>query len=148
MANQGEVSYCGLYCPNCGARCHLPQRASALIEEMLVGEYDQWGHMLEGFTPFWKFLHELADVSIPKRCREETCGNPECGLRQCAMRKGVEACPFCEEYPCEILAAFAQHNPTLIFDGRRMQTIGMAAWITEQALRRENGFCYGDIRCG
>ena len=31
-----------------------------------------------------------------------------------------------------ILAAFAQHNPTLIFDGRRMQTIGMAAWVSEQ----------------
>jgi hypothetical protein len=143
-----EVTYCGLYCPNCGARCHLPQRAAALIEEMKVGEYDEWGHSLEGFTPFWKFLHGLADVSVPKRCREETCGAPNCGMRKCAKEKGIDACPLCDDYPCGMIQEFAKSNPTLIFDGKRMKEIGMQAWIAEQDARRQNGFCYGDIRCG
>jgi len=143
-----EVTYCGLYCPNCGARCHLPQRASALIEEMKAGEYDQWGHTLEGFTPFWKFLHGLADVSVPKRCREETCGSPDCEMRKCAKRKGVDVCPLCDDYPCEMIQEFSKSNPTLIFDGKRMKEIGMQAWIVEQEARRQKGFCYGDICCG
>jgi hypothetical protein len=148
MNPKSEVAYCGLYCPNCGARCHLPQRASALIEELLVGEYDKWGHTLEGFTPFWKFLHELADESIPKRCQEGTCGNPNCGMRDCAQQKGIEACPLCDDYPCEMITQFSRHYPTLLFDGKRMKDIGMEAWIAEQEARRQRGFCYGDIRSG
>jgi hypothetical protein len=114
---------------------------------MLVGEYDKWGHSLEGFTPFWKFLYELADTSVPKRCREETCGIPNCEMRDCAKARGVEACPLCDEYPCEVFLNFSKRYPTLLFDGRRMKEIGIRAWITEQEARRENGFCYGDIRC-
>jgi hypothetical protein len=147
MNAKSEVTYCGLYCPNCGARCHLPQRASALIEEMKVGEYDKWGHTLEGFTVFWKFLNELADKSVLNRCREETCGIPNCEMRNCVKIKGIEACPFCDEYPCEMFLKFAKGYPTLVFDGKRMQEIGMQAWISEQEMRRQNGFCYGDIRC-
>jgi hypothetical protein len=148
MKTKSEVTYCGLYCPNCGARCHLPQRASALIEEMKVGEYDKWGHTLEGFTVFWKFLYELADASVLKRCREETCGIPNCGMRNCAKMKGIEACSFCDEYPCEMFLEFSKRYPTLVFDGKRLQEIGMQAWISEQELRRKNRFCYGDIGCG
>jgi hypothetical protein len=148
VTGKSEVTYCGLYCPNCGARCHLPQRAAALIEEMKVGEYDKWGHALEGFTPFWKFLHGLADVSVPKRCREETCGIPDCGMRECAKTKEIDACPFCHDYPCEMLLGFSRRYPTLVFDGIRMREIGIDAWIAEQEARRQNGFCYSDIRCG
>lgn len=147
MDAKSEVTYCGLYCPNCGARCHLPQRAAALIEEMKVGEYDKWGHSLEGFTPFWKFLHGLADESQPKSCREGTCGIPDCKMRDCAKAKGVAACPLCDEYPCEMVQEFAKGSPTFIFDGQRMKEIGMEAWVAEQEARRQNGFCYGDIRC-
>ena len=143
-----EVTYCGLYCPNCGVRCHLPQRAAALIEEMKIGEWEEWAHTMDGFTPFWKFLGGLADVSVTKRCREETCGAPNCGMRNCAKSKSVATCPMCEEYPCEMIQVLSKSNPTLIFDGRRMKEIGMQAWIVEQEERRGKGFCYQDIRCG
>jgi hypothetical protein len=148
MNASSEVSFCGMYCPNCGVRCHLPQRASALIEEMKVGEYDKWGHSLEGFTPFWKFLHGLADENVLKRCREETCGAQDCAMRNCAQEKDVYACPLCVEYPCEMIDRFSVSNPTLLFDGKRMKEIGIQAWIAEQEARRRAGFCYGDIRCG
>jgi hypothetical protein len=143
-----EVSYCGLYCPNCGVRCHLPQYASTLIEEMKVGEFDEWGHSLEGFTAFWKFLNGLADASVQKRCREETCGVPDCSIRNCAKGRGVDACPLCDDYPCQMIHRFSKSRPTLLFDGERMKEIGMEPWISEQEMRRQNGFCYGDIRCG
>ena len=61
MHGLSEVAYCGFYCPNCGERCRVPRRAAALIEEMIVGEYGEWGHALEGF------LHRLADVVTRNR---------------------------------------------------------------------------------
>lgn len=36
---------------------------------------------------------------------------------------------------------------TLIPDGRRMQRIGVEAWVAEQEERTRTGFCYADIRC-
>jgi len=148
MERLSEVGYCGVYCPNCGARCRLPQRAAALITTMKAGEYDDWGHGLEGFTTFWKFLHGLADVSEPKRCRNEICGAPNCGMRKCAKDKGIEACPLCADYPCEMIQTFSRSEPTLIFDGQRMGEIGLEQWIDEQEARKLNGFCYDDMRCG
>ncbi len=148
MERLNEVTYCGVYCPNCGVRCRLPERASVLLETMKAGDWEDFGHSIEGFTPFWKFLNGLADKSVVKRCREETCGHPSCGIRKCAKNKGVEACPMCGDYPCEKIAKFAKSEPTLIFDGKRMREIGMEKWISEQEARRRTGFSYDDIRCG
>jgi hypothetical protein len=36
----------------------------------------------------------------------------------------------------------------LLFDGERMKVIGIKKWIEEQEARRQNGFCYDDLRCG
>ncbi len=143
MERLSEVTYCGVYCPNCEARCQIPERASALIKSMKAAAYDDWCP-----EEIWKFLDNLTDVSVTKSCREETCGDPNCGMRKCAKDKGVKACPLCADYPCEKIQAFSISEPTLIFDGERMKEIGLEKWIDEQEVRRQNGFCYGNIRCG
>jgi len=148
MKRLSEVGYCGVYCPNCGARCRLPEKASALLATMKAGDWEDWGPGQEGFTEFWKFLNGLADVSDPQRCRTGTCGHPDCGMRKCARERGVEACPLCDDYPCEMIQEFSGSEPTLIFDGQRMAEIGLESWIDEQETRRLNGFCYDDVRCG
>jgi len=143
-----EVSFCGLYCPNCGANCRLPQRAAALYDEMKSGQWDEWAPGIEGFTAFWRFLDGLAHPEAPKRCRDESCGDPGCGIRTCAQERGVTACPLCDDYPCDKVRRFAASNPTLLFDGHRMKEIGIEAWSAEQDQRRAGGFYYGCIRCG
>lgn len=148
MEKISEVSYCGVYCPNCGERCSLPTKASALVEAMKEGEYDDWAHGLEGFTTFWDFLNGIADPPVVKSCRNETCGFPPCGMRKCAKAKGIECCPLCEDYPCEMIKVFSGSEPTLIFDGMRMKEIGVEQWIEEQEIRRSKGFNYGMVRCG
>lgn len=144
----GQVTYCGVYCPNCGARCHIPSKAAALKESMIDGQYDEWGHSLEGFTAFWKFLNGLVETNDSKSCRNESCGFPGCGIRKCAKSKGVKVCPYCEDYPCEMIRQFSGSEPTVIFDGKRMKEIGLEKWIGEQEERRRRGFSYSDIRCG
>jgi hypothetical protein len=148
MGSIGEVSYCGLYCPNCGVCCRLPKQASALLETMKTGDWDDFGHGIEGFTPFWKFLHGLADMSAPKRCRNGTCGAPNCGMRECSKNKSIETCPQCTEYPCEKIQKFSKSEPTLIFDGERLKEVGLEKWVEEQEARRRKDFSYDDIRCG
>ena len=148
MERIGEVTYCGIYCPNCGIRCRLPQQASVLLDTMKAGDWEDFGHGIEGFTPFWKFLNGLADVSTPKSCRNGTCGAPNCGIKACAKEKSVEVCPLCAEYPCEMIKQFAMSEPTLIFDGERMKEIGLEKWIDEQEDRRRKNFSYDDVRCG
>ena len=145
---RNEVTYCGIYCSNCGTRCRLPERAAALMETMKAGEWEDFGQGIEGFTPFWKFLNGLSDTSNPNSCRAGNCGHPECGIRICAREKGVEACPMCVDFPCEMIVNFAQSEPTLLFDGLRMKEIGIEKWIDEQEARRQNDFCYDDLRCG
>jgi hypothetical protein len=115
---------------------------------MRAGDWDDFGHGIEGFTPFWKFLHGLADTSTPKSCRNKSCGAPNCGMMACAKNRQIETCPLCVEYPCEKIKLFSKSEPTLIFDGQRMKEIGLEKWIDEQEERRRKDFSYDDIRCG
>ena len=143
MSRLSEVTYCGVYCPNCEERCQIPQRAAALLKSMKAANYNDWCP-----PTVWKFVADLTDVKVPKRCRDETCGSKTCGMRRCAKDKGVEVCPLCGDYPCEMIQTLASTDPTLLFDGKRMKEVGLEQWIDEQEARRANGFCYGDIRCG
>jgi hypothetical protein len=148
MEHIGEVTYCGIYCPNCGVNCRLPKQASTLLNTMKAGDWGDFGHGIEGFTPFWRFLNGLADVNTPKSCRNGTCGAPNCSIKACAKKKDVEVCPLCAEYPCDKIKLFAKSEPTLLFDGERMKEIGLEKWIDEQEDRRRRGFSYDDVRCG
>lgn len=137
-----EVTYCGVYCPNCGTRCQVPQRAASLVKALTDACYDEWGSK--------DVLGALKDLAVEstKSCRDDTCGAPGCAFKKCAKSKGVVACPLCADFPCEELQLFYKSNPTQLFDGKRMKEIGIDLWIEEQDARRKNGFCYGDIRCG
>lgn len=64
-----------------------------------------------------------------------------------ALAKGVGACPFCDEYPCERILGIAKGYVNLLADGARMREIGLARWIEEQEERKATGFAYADIRC-
>ncbi|MBC7170213.1 DUF3795 domain-containing protein [Candidatus Bipolaricaulota bacterium] len=147
MSDHRFVTYCGLYCGLCSARSRIPAQATALRETIVKEGYDDWGQELPNFREFRAFLDHLCDPdrSCPG-CRAEG-GPPFCGIRKCARKRGVEICPQCPDYPCHRIAALAEGYPTLIPDGRRMQRIGVPAWIAEQEERASTGFCYADIRC-
>ena len=140
MDKKQLVTYCGMYCGLCSWRTRIPQRASALAETL---------RMAEAPTPE-AFRKVLAGFSAPGdyNCRAGACGNTgRCGIRKCAVAKGVFACPQCADYPCKRIAALGRSEATLVHDGHRMKEIGLEAWIAEQERRREAGFCYDDVRC-
>ncbi len=147
MADLTQVTYCGLYCGLCAQRNRIPQRAAALREAMQKEAWDRWGAEIAGFQAFWSFLADLVASESRSSCRNETCGPPFCGIRKCAQGKGVEVCPFCDEYPCKRILGIAKGYVTLLADADRMRAIGMEGWIAEQEERRRTGFAYVDIRC-
>ena len=79
--------------------------------------------------------------------RSGKCGPQFCGIRKCARAKGLDACPFCDEYPCHRIHGLAKGYVNLIADGKRMREIGLDRWIEEQEARKATGFAYVDIRC-
>jgi hypothetical protein len=141
MDNKELVTYCGLYCGLCDWRTRIPQRAAALRESLRMAEN-------EGPEPFRKVLAELAVPPGNRCCRAGTCDNTgRCGIRKCAVAKGVFACPLCSDFPCKRIATLGRSESTLLHDGQRLKEIGLEAWIAEQEHRRQAGFCYADVRC-
>jgi hypothetical protein len=109
--------------------------------------YDFWGHDIPGFIEFWRFLAELGQSEERCSCRGGHCGPPFCGIRKCAVSRGIAACPLCDEYPCHRILGIAAGYPTLLADGERLREIGLDVWIAEQEERAATGFAYADIRC-
>lgn len=145
MADLALVTYCGLYCGLCGKRARVPGRALALRESLENAGIEHWGSGLPGFEEFWRLLEWLSDVrNACPGCRSGG-GFPHCRIRECARSRGVDACPFCEEYPCELLSVPASAYPTLLPDGKRMREKGLDAWLEEQRERAKSGFVYADI---
>ena len=147
MDNSYRVAYCGLYCGLCEQWTRIPEHARALMQSMQKAEYEDWGPGIEGFNEFWTFLKGLIEVPDNKCCRSNNCGAPFCAIRKCTISKGIEACPERDRYPCDRIKTLARSESTLIHDGERMKEIGVEAWIGEQEQRREDGFCYADVRC-
>jgi hypothetical protein len=142
-----QVTYCGLYCGLCSSRNRTPQRAGALRQVMQKDGWEFWGKEQKDFREFWSFLNKLAEMESECSCRSRKCGPPFCSIRNCVQKKGIDPCPFCEEYPCHRIESLAKGYPTLVADARRMKEKGIDTWIQEQEERRKTGFAYVDIRC-
>jgi len=141
------VAYCGLYCGLCAHRSRIPERAK-LLKETLHEEGVNWYYkyvpsMKDTFPIFWNFLNTL--VKIDCTCRTAG-GPPDCKIRECAKKKGVDSCPLCSEYPCNLIKHLAEHYVMAIQDGKRLKKIGLKAWVREQEKRAKRRVVYADIR--
>ena len=147
MTELNNVTYCGLYCKLCSTKSRIPKAASALRDALAGDDWESFGEYIEpDFKIFWATLNKMAgyEEGMPD-CREG-CGDPGCKIRKCAKERGMELCPLCPDYPCNLIISFAGKHPNLISDGQRLAKIGIESWVKEQGLRCKTGFCYCDIR--
>lgn len=147
MAGLELVTYCGLYCGLCAQRGRIPRQANTLRESMSREGYEFWGPGIQGFKEFWEFLQALCEPEKACPGCRQGGGPPFCTIRKCARERGVDICVECAEYPCHRVQAIAKGYPTLLADGKRMQELGIEAWVKEQEERAKTGFAYVDIRC-
>jgi hypothetical protein len=141
------VEYCGLYYGLCAQRNRIPQQAKALQDSLRKEGYDLWYRHIESmkdtFSVFWEFLDNLVESDCS--CRGGG-GPPDCKMRTCAKEREVDACPFCEDYPCDHVNKLAEYYVTMIQDGSRLRKIGLVAWVEEQEERVQRGVVYADTR--
>ncbi|MDD4870822.1 MAG: DUF3795 domain-containing protein [Kiritimatiellae bacterium] len=147
MTDLKYVTYCGLYCRVCSMLTRIPQQASALQETLHTEGWERFGeYCLPEFKAFWSALTNLS--KLEKTCQgcRGGCGDPGCEIRKCALAKNVTVCSACVEYPCHRIDVLAKNQPNLVEDGMRQQKVGLDKWIVEQEEKRQNGFCYIDVR--
>jgi hypothetical protein len=142
-----EVAYCGLYCGLCACRRRIPEEATRLRETLRAEGYDQGffdiPELAPKFPALWEGLNLLADRPCAG-CRRGG-GYGLCPIRACARERGVETCSACDDFPCERFSMLERY-PTCLPDNRRMQKVGLSAWIAEQEARAAHGFSYQDVR--
>jgi len=142
------VTYCGLYCGLCAQHMRIPLQANqlqqTLQEEGYEDFYQYFPEMKNFFPQFSQFLEKLAKFNCT--CRSGKGGPPNCEIRKCVQQRGINVCPQCREYPCERIQKLAEHYPTLIQDGKRLQKIGMQKWIDEQEQRIKRSISYSDLK--
>jgi hypothetical protein len=100
--------------------------------------------MKETFPPFWQFLRELAKFDCT--CRTGR-GGPLTAKSANAPNKKCNSLPAMQRIPARaLIQSLAEHYPTLIQDGKRLQKIGLEKWVKEQEERAKRGVVYADIR--
>ena len=141
------IAYCGLYCGHCYSRTHIVPTAKKLIEQMQAQGFESFGPYMPDYIEFRRFMDMLIDADGCPGCRQDG-GSPGCNMRVCAREKQVEACPLCNEYPCEKFAWLETSTayPMLENDNQLMQERGLGTWKTVQKERREKGFTYIEER--
>jgi len=111
-------SYCGLYCGACGT--------------LVATENGSAGRGAP-------CLGCKSDLLAPG-CLEK------CLIRPCAMRKGLDSCGDCPEFPCSILVAFQRdgvaHHGVVLENLKQLKQLGKEAWLDAQRAR------WSCTRCG
>ncbi len=93
------IAYCGLACTDCEA--YLATQANDLeaLERMAARAREEYG-----------MVHATLESTMCDGClsnSERLSGYcAECGVRACAMSKGLANCAHCPDYGCEIVEAF------------------------------------------
>jgi hypothetical protein len=90
------VAYCGLTCSECEAYIATQEDDSAALATVAAKWSEEYGG--PGFA---------AESVICDGCTTHggrLCSHaPQCGIRTCAMERGVETCGHCADYACEML---------------------------------------------
>ena len=133
--------YCGIYCENCAVMAKITPAAKLLYNEMKSAGFEEIIHMIPGGDDFWPFLKDMAENGTCTSCREGS-GIPDCAIRICAKKKGIEMCAVCEHYPCEHFTELLKGCPIVKQDNELYREKGMEAWGKLQDERMADGFVY------
>ena len=101
------VAPCGLYCGGCLAFAGGAIRSHArALSDLLGPNFAVYAERLSAMNPaladypqFAKLLEFLARGTC-QGCREGGCLLGDCGVRACALERGVSFCGLCPDFPC------------------------------------------------
>ncbi|MBN2587902.1 MAG: DUF3795 domain-containing protein [Candidatus Fermentibacteraceae bacterium] len=122
-------TYCGLFCGACPVGMANETGDVELLEKMA----EEWGRSPD----------ELRCGGCRSGITAVFC--TDCEMRACAVRKGLEYCSQCDEYPCGTLTGFrndqAPHHSAVLRNLSRMAEMGVEEWLEEETVRWTCGKC-------
>jgi hypothetical protein len=133
---KAKVGYCGIYCENCP-----------------VYRLYREGSEEEKFQLAFTTRCSLDQLRC-EGCRtsDRFVMSKYCMFRRCAKGRGLEACAFCAEFPCETLTAFYEEGTPsqreALENSRRMKAIGLDAWLREAGKKWLCGECGAPLVVG
>jgi hypothetical protein len=94
MDNGEIIAFCGILCSECPAFV----ATQAGDEEALAKQAAEWSSEEYPLTAedLWCDGCIYTDKRVTKFCLD-------CDVRQCALKRGVENCAHCDDFPCEKL---------------------------------------------
>lgn len=100
------IAYCGLYCGECFShKGTIADLARDLRKELRQYRFEKTAETLSNLSFFAVFKHypqcyEVLGAMVKFRCKK-ACkgggGRPDCKIRKCCQRKGLEGCWECDD---------------------------------------------------
>lgn len=121
---------CGLYCGACTIYITYKSGDKEALKSMAERINQERDTKLDPETDFP--CEGCLSSTVAWYCRE-------CGMRDCAVSKGITHCAQCPDFPCKIITDFNDdewpHHGEVLVNVERQKEIGITAWLGEQEKR-------------
>ncbi len=139
FSNSDLVAFCGINCKDCQARSQrrveLAKSFKASLQELPLDLFKQIMPPFKNIDEVMAFLDFLPMLSGLQTCctfAQQPCGDPNCGIRNCAKNKGYRTCAECSDYKsCTKLDFLKPHHKTLIADLDYIKEHGFDRYVAE-----------------
>lgn len=134
------IGYCGLYCGDCvGQTQTVANLARDLRKELRRYKFADIADTLAAIPFFKEFkdydkCYSVLGAMTRMRCTKACRGNggpPNCKVRRCVRKKGLEGCWQCDDFPtCEKLKFLEEHHGVAHLKNlRKLKRDGPAAFV-------------------
>lgn len=114
VTDRNEIAFCGIDCGKCiKGKGESKKKAEDILEDIKESRLDDWqNHEPKpeqfNYNDLKKGLKWLASLDC-NGCHSGG-GNPDCIIRKCAQKKGLNNCGECPEMPCDIVRKFKEET--------------------------------------
>jgi len=147
MKPEDLITYCGVYEGYC-ARWHenalFINLAKALAELADGHGFHYWmpAEVKEfNYSEFRKALDFFGKkhswLVCQKGCKHGD-GRPDCPIRECCKKRGVDLCFECDEFPCDKV----KRDTKMIERGKEYKKLGKEEWLRRQIDKEKKGYEY------
>jgi len=147
MKDLDLITYCGLYAGTCcGWHENAIDRRLAKALAKLVDANDCGLWMPQevkefDYREFRKGLEYFGSgkLTCTQCCRSPTvqpAQNPDCKIKKCCMKRKVDLCFECDDFPCVIIG----DNESMLKRAKEYRRLGRRKWLQKEKLKAKQGY--------
>jgi len=145
MKPEDSITYCGLYDGTCARwREYSAFRdlAAVLAEWVDAQGFQHWMPEAVKEFDYAEFRRALDFISredtwlVCQRCCKGGDGRPDCPIRKCCQRRGLDICFDCGEFPCDKV----KDDTRMMERAKEYREFGKEEWLRQQVGKAKQGF--------